>query len=336
MNILMVAPSYYPNVGGVEYVVKSVAERLAKMGHSVAVLAGDPGAERPAEEEINGVQVVRWPTWAPAGAYHVPKRRAHLRETLRQLAEGAHVVHIHNAHAVFSVWAGLAVDATRLVFTPHYHGAGHSTVRNLLWTLWRRYVARLVEEADVVHAVSPREARLIEQHYPAARGKVVTIPNGVEEDVFAHRWRGADSGYTIYAGRVEKYKRLRLAVDLAGELGLRLVVVGKGPHLEELRRYARRRGVAAEFLEPQPRAEYLRLIAGARYAVNPSRQEAFSIFAAEALAMGVPTITTPEIAEALSARYVPFRDRLVEIKYASVPSWEEVLPRLLRLYVSRP
>jgi glycosyltransferase involved in cell wall biosynthesis len=51
--------------------------------------------------------------------------------------------------------------------------------------------------------------------------------------------------------------------------------------------------VSLELLDPQPRPDYLRLLAGARYAVNPSRQEVYSIFAAEALAMGVPTITTP-------------------------------------------
>jgi glycosyltransferase involved in cell wall biosynthesis len=40
MRIVYVAPSYYPWIGGVEYVVKSVAERLAKMGHEVMVVAG--------------------------------------------------------------------------------------------------------------------------------------------------------------------------------------------------------------------------------------------------------------------------------------------------------
>jgi glycogen synthase len=40
MRILFIAPSYYPHVGGVEYVVKSVAERLAKAGHEVSVISG--------------------------------------------------------------------------------------------------------------------------------------------------------------------------------------------------------------------------------------------------------------------------------------------------------
>jgi len=46
MKILYIAPAYYPHIGGLEYVVKSVAERLAKRGHEVVVLAGEPNAEK--------------------------------------------------------------------------------------------------------------------------------------------------------------------------------------------------------------------------------------------------------------------------------------------------
>jgi glycosyltransferase involved in cell wall biosynthesis len=336
MKILLATPSYYPNIGGVEYVVKSIAERLAALGHETTVVTGDPKADKPREEEINGVRVIRWPTWAPSGAYHIPKKREQLRNLLRKLLSDADAVHVHSAHAVLTVWAAAAarriIPDVRIVFTPHYHGTGHSALRRLLWIPWRRYVAHAVEAADAIHAVSPREAGLIKSHYPQANGKIAVIPNGVEEDVFGYRWRGAHSDYMMYAGRVEKYKRLEVAVDLARKLGLRLVVVGRGPHREKLRRYARRRGVSLELLDPQPRPDYLRLLAGARYAVNPSRHEAYSIFAAEALAMGVPTITTPEVAENLVAEQTPFRYGLVLVTRAMISTWEAVIPKYLSLY----
>jgi glycosyltransferase involved in cell wall biosynthesis len=336
MRIVYATPSYFPRIGGVEYVAKSVAERLAKMGHEVTVITGEPEAEKPREEEINGVHVIRWPTWAPSGAYHIPKKRDRLGNLLRKLLNDADVVHIHSAHAVLTVWTAATArrisPGMRIVFTPHYHGTGHSTLRRLLWIPWRRYVARAVEAADAIHAVSPREAGLIKSHYPQAGGKITVIPNGVEEDVFSHRWRGAHSDYMIYAGRVERYKRLEVAVELARKLGLRLLVVGRGPHWEKLRRYARRHGVSLELLDPQPRPDYLRLLAGARYAVNPSRQEAYSIFAAEALAMAVPTITTPEVAENLQAEAEPFRVGLVAIKHAPILPWNQIIPKYLALY----
>ena len=336
MRIVYVAQSYYPRIGGVEYVVKSVAERMAKLGHEVMVVAGEPEAEKPREEEINGVRVIRWPTWAPSGAYHIPRKRNQLRSLLQRLLNDVDAVHIHNAHAVLTVWAAAAARRinpdVRIIFTLHYHGTGHSALRRLLWIPWRRYVAHAVETADAIHAVSPREAGLLKSHYPQASGKIAIIPNGVEEDVFGYKWRGAHSDYMMYAGKVERYKRLEVAVDLARELGLRLLVVGRGPHREKLRRYARHRGAAVEFLDPQPRPDYLRLLAGARYAVNPSKHEAYSIFAAEALAMGVPAVVTPEVAENLAAEQKPLGDGLVVAVHAAVPAWRDVLQKYLELY----
>jgi len=71
MKLLFVVASYYPHIGGVEYVVKSVAERLVKKGHDVTVLCGESGLDSPGEEWINGVHVFRWPVWAPRDAYHI-------------------------------------------------------------------------------------------------------------------------------------------------------------------------------------------------------------------------------------------------------------------------
>ncbi|MFZ8858648.1 MAG: glycosyltransferase family 4 protein [Candidatus Caldarchaeales archaeon] len=323
-------------MGGVEYVVKSITERLAKLGHEITVLVGEPNNKKRLEVRINDIHVIRWPTWAPSGAYHVPRMRSQLRSLLQKLLNEVDAVHIHSAHAVLTVWIATVARRinpdVRIVFTPHYHGTGHSALRRLLWIPWRRYVAHAVEAADAIHAVSSREAQLFKGHYPQASGKIAIIPNGVDEDVFGYKWRGAHSDYMMYAGRVEKYKRLEVAVDLARELGLRLLVVGRGPHRERLRRYARRRGAAVEFLDPQPRPDYLRLLAGARYAVNPSRQEAYSIFAAEALAMGVPTITTPEVAKNLVAEQTPFRYGLVLVTRAMISTWAAVIPKYLGLY----
>jgi len=336
VRVLFVAPSYYPSIGGVEYVVKSIAERLARMGHEVTVVAGNPGAGEPREEEVSGVRVVRWPVWGPGGAYHFPGRS--LEGFLVDLARYANIVHIHSVHSVFSVLAGLALTKAsrkaRVVVTPHYHGTGHTYARRVLWLPWRRWVSKLLRGADVVHAVSGREASLVLSHYPHVRGRVAIVPNGVDEDVYGYRWLGRSSGYMLYAGRVEKYKRLDLAVRVAKEMGLKLLVIGRGSYRDKLAKYAERvyRG-GVELLDPQPRERYLELLSQARYAVNPSKQEAFSIFVAEALAMGMPALTSREIAENLEAIVKFFNNELVVIERAPVKTWSEVVHQYLsKLY----
>jgi glycosyltransferase involved in cell wall biosynthesis len=325
VKLVYIAPAYPPRIGGVEYVVKSVAERLAK-AHEVTVLAGEPNMEKPREEEINGVRIVRWPTWSPSGAYHLPRRKRELQKLLAELARSADVVHAHSAHTVLTVISALyakkAAPNTKLVVTLHYHGTGHTVVRKLLWIPWRRVVTEFVEAADKVHAVSFKEADIVQSHYPSVAGKLVVIPHGVEEDVVERRWKGQESDYMIYAGRIERYKRLELAVELAKKMGLKLLIIGEGPHKEKLRRYAERYG-NAQLMPPQPRHKYLDLLAQARYAVNPSSHEAFSIFTAEALAMGVPTIASATIKETLEALGEEIGNGLWLLKEAKISTWDE-------------
>ena len=57
MQILIATTSYYPHISGVEYVVKSTAERLVRKGHNVTVIAGNPAGKTPQREVINGVEV---------------------------------------------------------------------------------------------------------------------------------------------------------------------------------------------------------------------------------------------------------------------------------------
>jgi glycosyltransferase involved in cell wall biosynthesis len=125
-----------------------------------------------------------------------------------------------------------------------------------------------------------------------------------------------------------------MAVDIAKELNLKLIIIGKGPYREKLVRYASEvyeGGV--EFLEPQPRERYLELVSRARYAINPSKHEAFSIFTAEALAMGTPAIVSKEIAENLEARARPLVKDLVIAEKAQIKIWNEIIQRYLhKLY----
>jgi len=130
MRMLFIAPSYYPHIGGVEYVVKSVAMRLAKAGHEVTVVAGEPNTDRPYEEVVNGVGVVRWPNWSPGNAYHIPRKRGELEKFSKELARHVDVVHVHSVHSIFTVYAGLVISgssiSSRIVTTPHYYGSGHT------------------------------------------------------------------------------------------------------------------------------------------------------------------------------------------------------------------
>ena len=357
MKLLIVSPRYHPHIGGVQYVVKSIAKALIKVGHDVTILAGEPETKKCHEELAGKIKVIRWPTWAPWNAYHIPRDMNELGRKLKELFREVDVIHVHSAHAVLPVYLGVKAKELRpdvdVVFSPHYHAHGHTPIRELFWRiLWRRYVGKLVKYADKIHAVSVVEAERIVKHYPEAKDKLSIIPNGVEEDVFQNRWKGWNSDYIMYAGRIEKYKRLETAVDLVAELNkhgdhLRLLIVGQGSHLSKIKRYAQNKAPdKVEFMLPLPRKEYLELIANASAVINPSRYEAFSIFIAESLAIGTPAIVSPTIEKiyrdgdssellprltALSPIVHRFRLKILVNHSSEIKTWSEVVVNYMDL-----
>lgn len=59
MKILMLSPSFHPNVGGVEKHVKRVAEEMTKLGDVVTIITLKPREADQSEETVNGVRILR-------------------------------------------------------------------------------------------------------------------------------------------------------------------------------------------------------------------------------------------------------------------------------------
>ena len=337
MNILIVSPQYYPFIGGVEYVVKSTAERLSKVGYNVTVLCGGKTME---ETVINDVKVIRWPVFSPNNAYHIPLKIYKLKELLKKLIIDVDVVHIHNFHSVFPIWVGKNIwklkKNIKLVATGHYLVTGQSTLRNLLWLFWKKYLKDFIKIVDIIHAVGRLEGERIVGSFPEAKNKLKVIVNGVEEDTVKYKWIGKNSDYIIYAGRLEKYKRVEKVIDLAETLGLKAIIVGKGAYRANLEEYSRKRYPNTKFMDYLPREKYLNLISKARYAINPSQREGFGIFIAEAMAIGVPAIVSKEVAETMDAPIVrEVIDGLFLVKRIEIQTWNDVIKEYInKLYTN--
>lgn len=353
MRILQVAPGYYPRIGGVEYVVKSVSERLVKIGHEVAVLAGEPGVESQREEDVNGVRVIRWPTWSPGGAYHFPRKRSLFGKRLSELLGDVDVLHAHNIHSIIAVEALKAARerGVRVVFTPYYHGTGHTAVRRFLWFFWRGYTRRIVG-GSIVHTVSRLEAQLVERDLGV---EAITIENGVEEWVRSLEWSPRD--YVLYSGRIEEYKNIHLLAGVVRALNekygldLELKVFGEGPYKSRLERILRDMGVRYELGGFKPFEEYIETLSHAVFLGLLSSKESYPQSVNEANAIGVPVVVAKpwgtnfegrkrtlivdlsQGVEAIARSVHEFLKRAPHEEKSLVPTWSEVaLEYLKKLY----
>ncbi len=121
MRIAQVCPRYSPYIGGVETHVEEISKRLVRMGHEVTVISTDPSGKLPKEEVIDGVKVLRFPAFAPGDAYYMsPSLRSYVKK-----AGEFDIVHAHGYHA-FPAYFASFTKAPKFIFTPHYHGHGHT------------------------------------------------------------------------------------------------------------------------------------------------------------------------------------------------------------------
>lgn len=326
--------------------MSEISRRLARAGHEVTVISTDPAGQFPRESTLDGVRVLRFRALAPGDAYYFsPSLYRYVRR-----ASGFDVVHAHGYHA-FPALLASASKAGKFVFTPHYHGKGHTPLRNLLLKPYKLAGSRVFRRADSVVCVSEFEKSLVARDF-GCEGKIRVIPNGVIKAEFAGlRERAAPGKEILYVGRLEQYKGVQYALEALATLpDYRLRIVGRGPYKEALARLAEDLKVSdrAEFLSDLSREQLLQCYASASVTVMLSKFEAYGITVAEALTAGVPTIVArgsaltefvdgglcrgvdlPVTKEALareitSARRVPYTKEILD--------WDDVVQRLLAVY----
>jgi glycosyltransferase involved in cell wall biosynthesis len=134
------------------------------------------------------------------------------------------------------------------------------------------FVANSVNVAARIHKYYRRDSRVI---YPP-----------VDVDAFEPRLEGEDEGYYLLVGELVRYKRPDLAVQTFNKLGKRLVVIGGGDLLNELRATA---NPNIEIHGHQPFDVLRTYYAGARALIFPGEED-FGIVPVEAMASGRPVI----------------------------------------------
>ncbi|RLE89873.1 MAG: glycosyl transferase family 1 [Thermoprotei archaeon] len=356
MKILQIATHYYPRVGGLEYVVKSVSERLVKTGHEVMVIAGEPDIEKPREEEINGVKVIKWPTWSPGEAYHFPRKRSELERLLKEFSKEADVVHTHSVHSVFTMYSlrtmiDMLNGSVKVVMTPYYHGTGHTFVRKFLWVFWRRHVRDMLKNC-IIHTVSKLEARLVEKDFGV---KAIPIENGVEEWIRDLKWK--PEGYVMYSGRIEKYKNIDLLAKIIKILNrrygfnLELKIFGRGPYRSKLERLLKNLGIPHEIGDFKPFKEYIKTLSHTTLFGLLSEKESYPQSINEANAIGVPVVIAKpwglnfegrkrtllvnprQNLDTLAENIYKFLEKASREEKSFVPTWNEVVREyIVKLY----
>jgi len=152
---------------------------------------------------------------------------------------------------------------------------------------------------DEIIAASPQSAARLRRR--VRRGTAITVaPNGIDLAAVERARPAADASDLVFVGRLLEHKGVDLLLEAVAALRargrpLRAIVIGSGPQRDELRRHAQARGVGdlVDFRDDVGEAdEVYGLLKASRAFVFPSRREGFGIAILEALACGLPVVTT--------------------------------------------
>ena len=298
MRILHLYKDYTPVLGGIENHIRVLAEGQARRGHDVTVLAANRGWQT-SIETVGGVRVVLAPRLGTIASTPICPS---LPRWLSRLE--ADVTHLHFPHPPGEVAHLLVGRAAGMVITYH---ADIVRQRHLL-PLYEPLLRRVLGRANRILATSPayiESSRFLR----AVRDKCVVVPIGIDVGRFESRsgepraplrarWHlPPDRPVAVFVGRLRYYKGLDyLLRSLPLVPNLHLLLVGGGPLWNSTRALAEALGVANRvvFTGDVDDGDLPACYAAGDLFVLPShtRAEAFGTSIVEAMAAGLPVIST--------------------------------------------
>lgn len=294
----MVLGAPYPTAQGSQVYVRGMARALAARGHEVTVASYDLAAPGMAPDREPGLAYARAP---------VPRRYARLRSgpdpwkpwldlgVLRVLrGVDAEVLHAHNVE-------GLAIallDGRPVVYAnhgmladelPEYFARG----RGLARAAGAAFDATLPRRADAVQAISAQAAEALR-----ARGcaRVEVVLPGIDPRDFAGAQVAPPRARVVYCGNPDRYQRLEVLPEVAARMpGVEVWAVTTVPvALAGVRNVvAPGWDVAREVLAEGGAAVIPRIVPGG-----------FPMKLLNSLALGLPTVVTPPLAQGLPGEFV--------------------------------
>ena len=281
-----------PEAGGAEIHLHEILTRMVARGHR-ATLFATRFAGAPGEEMVDGVRVLRHGAWWNA---NLTLPRA-LRSFLRRDAADLVLEDINKVPFLTPLYTRGPV----LAIVPHLFGATVFRETNPLFALyvmaWESLIPLVYRRCRFAVISPSTRDDLVRRGVGATRIDVVLC--GLDHGLY-RRLPGVTRNARptlVHFGRVRKYKAIDVvlrafAIVRRSIPDARLVIIGDGPELPNLKQTARRLGVdtQVEFAGRMGGAAMVEVLNRCHVFLNASPKEGWGLTVVEANACGVPVV----------------------------------------------
>jgi rhamnosyl/mannosyltransferase len=288
LRILHIYKDYFPVLGGIENHLRTLAEAQAAAGHQVTVLVCAPDGYTQVTRD-NGVCLIKASRLATVASMPLSLRQPLVIARLRP-----DIAHIHAPYPLGEVANWLWGRARATVIT--YHS---DIVRQQGWLrLYAPLLRRVLRAANAIIATSPSYLATSPWLQPLQE-RCTVVPLGIDLARFsvAKGRMEQPQPFLLFVGKLRYYKGLDVLLQALTTLPqAQLVVVGDGPMRGTWQALAQALGLAGRvtFVSEVAETTLLAYYAAAALLVLPStsRAEAFGTVLLEAMAAGLPVIST--------------------------------------------
>lgn len=293
----------YPTFGGSGVVATELGMALAEKGHIIHFITYDRPVRLRDHPNVfyHEVRVSDYPL------FDYQPYELVLTSKLVDVAKfaGLDVLHVHyaipHASAAWMAQRILAAQNMRLPFVTTLHGTDITLVGRD--PSFEPVITFSMERSDAVTAVSESLKRDTYTHFPLKR-EVQVIPNFVCVDQYSHqpdlalRARYAPNGerLVVHVSNFRPVKRVQdvvgMFLELRKRIPARLLLIGDGPERQRVETLCRQSDSchAIQFLGKMTRPE--EVMASCDLFALTSESESFGLAALEAMACGVPVVST--------------------------------------------
>ena len=288
MHLVWVMRRFYPLLlGGTEIRMKQVAEALIPRGYKVTVLTRRLEASLAVHDNVSGIEIHRFP---PSDLLF----RLGVKNWIKDHHHLVDLIHTFRFDKLGMVGAW----CRRQYQIPHVADIITNELKTMLENKKKGKVDKIIKGADLIHCLNQNTVNLLKQTGTPAR-KIWYRPNAVNTDLFypGDAVEPEEKVTFLFCGRFDNQKGVDFLIaawkKVPRELraNTRLVLVGSGQREGEFRELAT--GIPEIVFAGQVKREAMPdCYRQAQVYIQPSKFEGMSNSILEALASGLPVITT--------------------------------------------